>query len=111
MDNLKLKDCILETIEYDRDGWDGCETCNYGSRYINIVKLKFNDGDYKKIEIRHEYDYLMNESDLMKIICNAIEDTSKQELIDSLITAAKESNRRYSGLDIYINDEEILEAE
>lgn len=63
---LKMVDGGIVDIEYDSycDSW-GCETCGYGSSYINSIVIILTSRTLE-ITLDNEYEYAMNESFLIK---------------------------------------------
>ena len=58
-------------VSYDEDSTGGCETCNYGSSYVNEIEITLEDGTYTNIKVDQMYEYLLSESDYMQLIANS----------------------------------------
>lgn len=61
----------VKKINYDEDSTGGCETCDYGSSYINEIEITLEDGTYTNIKVDQIYEYLLSESDYMQLIQNS----------------------------------------
>ena len=63
---LKMVDGGIVDIKYDSycDSW-GCETCGYGSSYINAIEIALTTRTLE-ITLDNEYEYAMKESFLIK---------------------------------------------
>lgn len=94
---------LIKSIEYDSDYSLGCESCDYGSSYINQLTIEFQDGIIWEIEIDNMYDYALTESDLIKICVNS---NSKEEIKNEILKAIEEEGA--SGADFSINGETYL---
>ena len=70
---LKIKDVI-----YDYDYSPGCETCDYGSCYINYIDIIFEDDTKLSIKTEQMYEYMLSEYNYMQILSNS-------ESIDEII--------------------------
>ena len=81
---LKLKDGYITNIETDKKYKAGCETCDYGSEYIdkvNIILSKY----YIDVNINNEYFYGISEGFLIKLFINntkKIEEMKEKEFIN-----------------------------
>lgn len=76
---LKMIDGGIVNIVSDRDYSEGCETCDYGSSYVNefdVELTKFNI----HLEAEQMYEYPLSEGDMMKVILrNAVEISNMTE--------------------------------
>jgi hypothetical protein len=63
---LEIKD-----IKYDREAYGGCETCDYGSRYISDMEITLKDDQKIKIETEQMYEYMLSEADYMNALSNS----------------------------------------
>lgn len=61
---ILCKDCVFLGIETDRDRYEGCPTCDYGSSYINYITYQFSVGKID-IKLKEMYDYPISEGELM----------------------------------------------
>lgn len=80
---IKLKDGYIEEIYTDKDYTSGCETCDYGSKYINEFTVYLSD---KKVEVAlsQMYEYVLSEDYLMKLFIrnlDKIKDKTEEEFI------------------------------
>lgn len=89
---LKLKDDGIYEFASDSEAWGGCETCNYGSHYINEFEIycsKLNI--YFKTD--QMYEHAMSESFLMKLFIAKAEHfktLTEEELAKELETLLRE---------------------
>lgn len=64
---LELRDGGIEDIQTDEEHFDGCETCDYGSQYINYFDIKLTQ--YKiHSEVNQMYNFRFSSGDLLNII-------------------------------------------
>lgn len=56
---LPMKDGGIYEIVSDTDSYGGCETCDYGSSYINEFEVHMVSGKIY-IEVRNMYEYALN---------------------------------------------------
>lgn len=91
---------ILE-IESDKWHLDGCETCDYGSRYVNEFKIKMTTGIIE-IKVDKMYEYAMSEGQLMLLMLPNVEligNMTEQEFftwIKKELSKAINNNVKYS---------------
>lgn len=85
----------------------GCETCDYGSSYIDNFEIIFDDNSKMTIHIDTMYNNIgISESDLIKICANS---QNKDELKHLIIETVKYySEKNYNDVSLKINDEWIL---
>lgn len=69
---LELKDGGILNIESDLEFWSGCDTCDYGSRYINYFDVELTN-KIIKVEVDQMYEYAMSEGQMMKIILSNVD--------------------------------------
>jgi hypothetical protein len=91
---LELLDGGITNIISDTWHWDGCETCDYGSKYVNEFEIQLTTRTIR-IEASRMYDYILSEGYMMELflpnvdnIKNMTEDTFEQwikEQIDKLL--------------------------
>lgn len=62
---MQLKDTYIEEIESDTDSYSGCETCDYGSSYVNEFTIIMENGRIE-IKVDNMYYFGISESFLMK---------------------------------------------
>lgn len=91
-------------VEYNNYKINGCETCDYGSNYINMFSI-YTNRDKISYELYNEYEYLLTESDLIKIIGNANCEDDIEEKIKDIITSNK--YKAYNGEFIIIKNNKI----
>lgn len=65
-------------IEVISSSWDssGCDTCNYGSSYVNDFTLKLTRGALN-VEVDTMYGYALSEGSLMEILLPNIEEIKR----------------------------------
>lgn len=64
---LELRDGGIEDIQTDEEHFNGCETCDYGSQYINYFDIKLTQYEIHA-EVNQMYSYRFSSGDLLKII-------------------------------------------
>lgn len=66
----------VKKVNYDNHYTSGCETCDYGSSYIEDIEIILEDGTYIRIKFNQMYKYMLSESDYINIIgmSNDLED-------------------------------------
>lgn len=72
----------VKKIHYDETYTAGCETCDYGSSYINEIKILLEDNDYISVEVDKMYDYALSEND---IIISIAESNNPEDFIKNII--------------------------
>lgn len=68
---IEMKDGGI--LDITSDTWDspGCETCDYGSRYVNEWTITMTTGKFY-IEIEEMYSYALSEGYMMKLFLNNV---------------------------------------
>ena len=61
----------IKKVNYDENFEYGCETCDYGSSYVNEIEIIFEDDTYTNIKVDRMYKYALTESDYMQLIANS----------------------------------------
>ena len=80
---IKLLDDRIMSIATDHDYVRGfCETCDFGSRYIQTITVTFEDGDKVSYEIENDYGYALNEAKLMRFFTNNLENFAQMTRYD-----------------------------
>lgn len=102
----------IKKVIYDKDFISGCETCDYGSSYVNEIEIILADETKTKIKVDRMYEYSLSELDYMKLIFNS---KTVDDFILNIIKFIKE--KRYdkniefeidfNNLCIYKNNEKI----
>lgn len=102
----------VKKVNYYQHYISGCETCDYGSSYINEISITLEDDTYIEVKIDKMYDYTLSESDYMQLLANS---KDINNFVINIIEKIK--NNRYDknlyfpisveGLDIKINDKNI----
>ncbi|PKR83516.1 hypothetical protein [Heyndrickxia camelliae] len=69
---IELKDGGITEIYTDRESYGGCDTCDWGSQYINEFRVEMTTGNIK-VEIDQMYDYAVSEDYLMKLFFTNID--------------------------------------
>jgi len=69
---LQFVDGGIVDIKQDNWSYPGCETCDYGSSYVNELSVYLTK--YKiVVEVNQMYNYLLSDGDLFKIFLRNIE--------------------------------------
>ena len=64
---VKLKDGGIEEIWSDEEHYSGCPTCDYGSQYINNLRITLTKYVISA-RVNQMYEYRFSSGDMMKII-------------------------------------------
>lgn len=73
---LEFVDGGMVSIDTDKEAYAGCETCDYGSEYIDNIEIVLTK--YKiKASVSQMYEYVFTSGDLMKIILTNITEIQK----------------------------------
>lgn len=102
----------IKKVNYDENWESGCETCDYGSSYVNEIEIILEDGTYTNIKIDKMYEYALSESDYMNLISNS---NNINEFIMNILNKIKENSYKkeiewkieLEALSITVNGEEI----
>ena len=109
----------IKKINYNEDYFEGCETCDYGSQYINNLEIIENDDTTIIITIDNMYEYAFSEADLMKLLyaTDTIEDfivsainkfvENYRNFFTSITPSDNEIKNRLSDLDITYNNKSV----
>ena len=83
---IKLIDDNIMEINTDTDYIPGCETCDYGSQYINDISITTEKNGVFRLKINKEYEYgLSSYGVLIKLACDVAEKSSKMTLKEVLL--------------------------
>lgn len=81
---INMKDGGLVEYTDDTECYPGCETCDYGSEYINNLFLTLTK--YKvRVKTNQMYEYLLSEGYMIKLFLqnyNKIQEMTEKEFID-----------------------------
>jgi len=73
---LKLRDGGIENIRTDEDSIRGCETCDYGSKYINTMEITLTK--YKVTAVMNQmYEYAVSTDDTLNLFLPNIDQISR----------------------------------
>lgn len=64
---IKMADGGIISIETDADCTRGCDTCDYGSVYINEIIIRLTKFEIQA-GVRQMYEYMLSEGDIMRIM-------------------------------------------
>ena len=81
----------IKKVEYHQWYTDGCETCDYGSHYVNDIEITLENDTYINIKVDKMYDYTLSESDYIQLLAN---NKNVNDLIVNIIKKIK--NKRYN---------------
>jgi hypothetical protein len=70
---LELIDGGIVDVQSDNNYISGCDTCDYGSRYINYFDIELTKTKIK-IEATQTWDYPLSEGLMMKILLSNVDD-------------------------------------
>lgn len=65
---IELKDDAVADIATAKNYSAGCETCDYGSLYIQEITFKFKSGEKLFINLKKEYEYPISEEKLIIVL-------------------------------------------
>lgn len=102
----------IKKVNYDENWESGCETCDWGSSYVNEIEIILEDGTYTNIKIDKMYDYALSKSDYMQLIANS---NDINDFIINILKKIKENSYKgninwkieLEALSITVNGEEI----
>jgi hypothetical protein len=99
---LKMVDGGILNIKEDRDYTSGCETCDYGSSYVNYFDFELTTIEIH-IEASQMYEYPLSEGDLMKIILPNVELIQKMTEIEFTEFLNCQLNNIINNVEIKVN--------
>ena len=86
MNEMLIKMVDGGLVDYDDDSYSyaGCETCDYGSEYINEIDITLTQ--YKiHVKTNQMYEYVLSEGQMIKLFlseCNTIQSMTEKEFAD-----------------------------
>lgn len=86
---LAMSDGGIVSIDQDKTYFAGCQTCDYGSNYINnirITTIKY----ILSISVEKMYEHALSEGDMMKILLPNCESIQAMQELDFLQWLVKE---------------------
>jgi hypothetical protein len=89
---IQLVDGGITNISTDTYSYSGCETCDWGSQYINEFEVTLTTREVK-VEVNQMYSYELSEDYLMKLFItniDAIRQMTEVEFVIWLDTKLKE---------------------
>lgn len=96
---MPMQDGGIVNYADDTDYVPGCETCDYGSEYINEITITLTKFKIHAV-LNQMYSYALSESDIMKMllpaydeICNMTESQFAEWFHEHLIELMKECDR------------------
>lgn len=80
--NIKFKDGnFFISLDDEMEGFGGCETCDYGSQYIN--RFSFVTTNYiVDVEFNQMYEYAVSVGDIIKIIAVDLGNFTEKEFVE-----------------------------
>jgi hypothetical protein len=69
---IELVDGGIKDIYTDTESYAGCETCDYGSQYINEFTVYLTKGNIQ-FKVEQMYDYAVSEDYLMKLFLQNVD--------------------------------------
>ena len=79
---IELKDDAVADIATDKSYSAGCETCDYGSLYIQEITFKFKSGEKLNISLKKEYEYPISQEKLIIALARNTSQFKKMTLED-----------------------------
>jgi hypothetical protein len=98
---LQMVNGGIINITTDSDSFGGCETCDYGSSYINEFKVEMTTGDIE-IKVDNMYEFALSEGYMMQTILPKVDEIkgkTEQEFFEWLkekVTTELEGRDRYT---------------
>lgn len=88
--NIKFADGN-ELVSYNDDTyhWDGCPTCDYGSKYVNDISIMTTNYSIE-IELSQMYEYTFSTADAIKIFAINMHNMSEIEFLGYVKTKFEE---------------------
>lgn len=89
---ITMKNGGLTEIEEDNEQYDGCETCDYGSSYINEIDFFLTSGRFR-VKSDNMYSYALTDGQLMKIVLpnvDKIKEMTEEEFVEWMTIKVKE---------------------
>jgi hypothetical protein len=69
---LPLVDGGIMQVHSDKESYGGCETCDYGSSYINEFNIKMTQGTIR-IKMSAMYEYVLSEGYMMETLLHHVD--------------------------------------
>lgn len=77
---IKLKDDFIVAVESGEEWYSGCDTCNYGSAYINTLSIYTTTKEIT-VEVNKMYDFAFSISHAILIFASAeLADVTQEQL-------------------------------
>lgn len=91
---LELQNGGIVNITDDTTCHKGCDTCDYGSEYINEMNIELTKHEIH-VEVKDMYNYLLSIGDVIKILANVDKTMTEEQfhewLKEKLMELAKDS--------------------
>ena len=79
---IELQDDSVVDIATDQNYSAGCETCDYGSLYVQDITFKFKSGEKLYISLKKEYEYPISQEKLIIALARNTSQFKKMTLED-----------------------------
>ena len=110
---ITMKDGGLKEYSDDTQWWPGCETCDYGSEYINDLFLTLTM--YRvHVKTNQMYNYVLSEGYMMRLFLenySKIQEMTEKEFIDWFREQIQELCKDYWTHKVDIGKIEIFDVE
>lgn len=70
---IEMVDGGIKNITTDRESYGGCETCDWGSEYINEFNVELTGG-YIEVKVSNMYEHALSEGYMMKLFITNIDE-------------------------------------
>lgn len=89
----------IKKVDYNPRNIAGCPTCDYGSNYIDNIKITLENDEIITIKFENMYEHALSEEEYMKLLANS---DNANQFIRNAIKEIKDNNR-YDNLE-YLAD-------
>lgn len=89
----------IKKVDYNSRDIAGCPTCDYGSNYIDNIKITLENDETITIKFENMYEHALNEEEYMKLLANS---DNTNQFIHNAIKKIKDNNR-YDTLEYLAN--------
>lgn len=99
---IKLLDDRVMNITTDHHFTPGyCSTCDFGSMYVQMITVEFEDDSKVYYEIENEYGYALNEAKLMRFFTNNLENFAQMTRSEFCTFLKRLEERKLSDMEIW----------
>jgi len=81
---IEMQDGGIKAVRYDQTHSSGCDTCDYGSSYIDEYDIEMTQGTIH-VEVDQMYEYFLSEGYMMQLLIQNV-DSIRQMTEDDFCT-------------------------